>query len=168
MPERRIIENTPIEGPGMLANLGASGPITSIYAYWHSIRPAPGLLPGRQHFDPAAIPRLLRYVSLIEVDPDTLACRYTVFASESREVAGFSPVGKDFDDPAIRDSVAGTWNHIRTIVAGRTPLYRAGYPSMVQNDDYPYMQRIYLPMARDGVRIDMVLGVSIIYHRLQE
>lgn len=166
MAGRRTIENTTIADRAALVALGASWPIVEIFDYWGRIRPAPDALPGRQHFDPVAIPALLRYVSLIEVDPVTGACRYTVFASESQDVVGFSPVGRDFDDPSIRDSVASTRAHVEQMRRERRPLYRAGFPSMVRNEDYPYMQRIYLPMARDGVRVDMVLGVSVVYHRL--
>ncbi len=111
MPERRIIANTPIDGTPALEKLGAAWPIIDIHAYWQSIRPAPELLPGRQHFDPVAIPRLLARL--------------------------------------------------------RAPLYRAGYPSMIDTDAFPYMQRIYLPLARDGARMDMVIGVSIVHHRLE-
>ncbi len=42
--ERALIGSLPPDADGRLHRL---------YAYWNAIRPAPDVLPGRQHFDPA-------------------------------------------------------------------------------------------------------------------
>src|SRR5215469_14096662 len=36
--------------------------IAELYRYWLSIRPSPGLLPGRRNFHPADVPRLLQWI----------------------------------------------------------------------------------------------------------
>src|SRR5204863_3178147 len=42
--------------------------IARAFAYWRSIHPAPGVLPGRQHLDPMAIPDVLPGVWLLDVE----------------------------------------------------------------------------------------------------
>jgi len=41
--------------------------VKSLYSYWRAISP-PGRLPGRQHFDPLDVPRLLPNIWQIGVD----------------------------------------------------------------------------------------------------
>jgi hypothetical protein len=48
---------------------GANAKIVAIYDYWRRIAPGPGLLPGRQHLDPADIPKLLLSVRLLGTPP---------------------------------------------------------------------------------------------------
>src|SRR5436190_8237553 len=46
---------------------GCDTRIAEAIAYWRRIRPDAGQLPGRQHFDPLEIPRLLPFLGLADV-----------------------------------------------------------------------------------------------------
>ena len=45
--------------------------IRALYDYWVSVHP-PGGLPGRQHIDPIAIPRLLPHLFMVDVSRDPI------------------------------------------------------------------------------------------------
>ena len=54
--------------------------IARMIAYWREFAPGPGLLPGKQHFDPMRVPDLLPNLWLLEVvrEGDTRRYRFRV------------------------------------------------------------------------------------------
>src|SRR5690348_8213244 len=40
--------------------------LRELYEYWRSRHPAEGVLPGRQHFDPVDVPKLLPWIWLVD------------------------------------------------------------------------------------------------------
>jgi len=67
--------------------------IARAFAYWRSIHPAPGVLPGRQHLDPMAIPDVLPGVWLLDVERAPLRRRsetsVAAFVGASERCAGY-------------------------------------------------------------------------------
>ena len=43
--------------------------IAELIRHWRSLAPGPGLLPGRRHFDPMKVPKLLPNIWLLEIVP---------------------------------------------------------------------------------------------------
>jgi len=69
--------------------------LTQFFGYWLAIRPVQGLLPGRQHFDPLAIPKVMPRLWLLDVvrEAGTMRFRYRLVGTKEvetlqREVTG--------------------------------------------------------------------------------
>lgn len=151
----------------VLGSEGASRPelwhpvVRGVYEYWLSICPASGL-PGRQHVDPAAIPRLLPYVFLIDVERAPLRFRYRLVGTAYIELMGRDLTGCYLDEvhPTFDGEVR---EHYTAAVEQRQPVYRRGQVMFaVEARRFLGMERIIVPLARDGATVDMVLG-GIVY-----
>lgn len=158
--------NVPIRREGELLGIGADSRIIDGYRYWQRITPSGAAFPGRQHFEPTDVPGLLRYIVLIDVEYPGPRFRYRVFSSEWRDAVSRDLTGLYLDDPSIRDLTHTSEFHYKYLISKRLPTFRMGQPSLGDLPDYPRMQRLYMPMARDGASIDQVLGVSVVPHRL--
>lgn len=135
--------------------------ITALYRYWQMKRPGAGLLPGRQHIWPAEVPGLLRYVWLCDVEREPLRFRYRLIGSTisylmSRDETGawLDEAHENFESsPAYRDFVAA--------VETAAGVYYKGKPLFHLEKDYIAMERLLLPMARNGYDVDMLLGITL-------
>jgi hypothetical protein len=71
--------------------------IRTLYDYWISIHP-PTELPGRQHIDPTAIPRLLRHLFLLDVSCDPLRFKCRLAGTEFSRLIGRDLTGRYIDE----------------------------------------------------------------------
>jgi len=134
--------------------------VARILAYWHSIRPAPERLPGRQHVEPTDLSALLRWVWLVDVQREPLRFRYRLVGTGHREVIGADLTGRWIDEafpdfPRMRgyaEFVAVARGEVS--YCRRVPEFRVG-------EKYVAMERLLLPLARDGVTVDMMLGFTL-------
>src|SRR3546814_18827524 len=62
----------------------AAPKIKALLAYWQSIHPAGGGLPGRRHLDPVDIPELLPNIWMIDVKRGPLRFRFRLVGTEIR------------------------------------------------------------------------------------
>lgn len=136
--------------------------IAAIHAYWRSIRPAGARMPGRQHFDPAALPRLLPLIRLYDVFRDPWRFRYRLMGSELVRL-----VGRDLTGQWFTAGMPGTrsWHSFENLVfvaAGSGLSYHRGFSIFSAADkDHLTLERILLPLARDGTTVDIVLALSV-------
>jgi hypothetical protein len=147
----------------LLAQGGAHWKIRQGYAYWKSIHPAGGL-PGRQHLEPLAIPDLLRHVWLADLALDPFQVRYRlagtgVVAGLGREVRGLP-----FHE-AHPGAAAETFyrRRIMAMIETRAATWRRGESKLWEHEVWLNVENLILPMAADGQRIDMLLGVSLFF-----
>lgn len=136
------------------------------HAWWQSLAPAPGRLPGRQHVDPMAIPKLLPFLWLLDVhlDDDGLRLRYRLVGSHIDLGFGLSKTGRWLDEvePSFaRDPVMQA--PYLALVQQRQPSYRKGAPRFAHNSAVTMLERLLLPLAPDGLHVDMVLGFTVFY-----
>jgi len=128
--------------------------------YWLSIRPGENL-PGRQHFDPTDIPKMLRYTWLIDVNRDPLAFTFRLVGTGVVDFFGSDPTGhrldhvfEDFENTiACRD--------FREVVEKREPRWRRGTATLSHGDKIGTLERIYLPFARNGSDVDMIFCLTV-------
>lgn len=158
----------------MEEELGEAPPATAdkriqqLHAHWLGLHPGPGVLPGRQHVDPAALPRLLPFLWLGDVQRVPLRFRYRLLGTEHLRVFGRDYTGHWLDQvhPGFEAS-RGYAHYVAAVAEGRTG-YRRGHtilgPALPQR--YRGIERLLLPLARDGGTVDMLLAISI-YHRDQ-
>jgi hypothetical protein len=142
--------------------------IRSLFDHWRRIAP-PGLLPGRQHLDPADLVPLLPNIWLLDVvrpaaPPLRWHFRYRLVGTELVRVFGRDPTGELFHEAWPRMAApGGVYDHHVAVVDQKRPSFRSG-PSLYDGSrDYQSLERILLPLARDGTTVDMVLGLTVFF-----
>ena len=149
----------PLEGP-----LPECSPrIAELYDYWRLITPAGRRMPGRQQFDPAAVPKLLPWLRLYDVQRDPMRFRYRLVGTELVRVMGRDPTGKWLDETF--PGVVGSYDYetLINIVGGRIKAYSRGAPILVVSKDYLLAERLTLPLSQDGGVVDMVIAITVFH-----
>lgn len=136
--------------------------LKSLYEYWLSISP-PGNLPGRQHFDPADVTRLLPNLWLIEVHRNPLRFWRRLVGSRIEEFAGMNLTGGWVGDRLSGARLSGVHSFLMDVVESRKPNWRRGKSLIRFEKDYAELERLYLPMASDGKTVDMILAITVFY-----
>ena len=137
--------------------------VRALYDHWRAIHPASGL-PGRQHFDPADIPKLLANTWLLDVETGPYRFRYRVVGSALIE-AGTPVRTGDWLDEAVpdRDKRARMEAFFIQAVESGAPNWRRGEPTIYHNRFIADIEVIALPLARDGVNVDQLLCATAFY-----
>lgn len=130
--------------------------IREIISYWRSIHPAQGL-PGRQHFDPVDIPRLLPNLRLVDVEGNPPRFKTRLMGTVLVDFFGQEHTGCYFDDLYPKFAETATYIDMMDVVTSKQPNYRFGAPGLVYEKEFATVERIYLPMATDGVLVDLIL-----------
>lgn len=141
----------------------ASGPeFRVLLDYWIARFPKdnPGQLPGRQHIDPADLPaRYLAQLLLLDVVPATpRRFRFRVAGTAFAAIIGRDVTGLHYDEIGTPD---------RSIAAALDLIVDHGRPVFVEgaltlpSDDFFWVKRLGLPLARNGRNVDMVLALWV-------
>jgi hypothetical protein len=132
--------------------------------YWRQVHPAGGGLPGRQHVDPSAIAGLLPQLFLVDVERTPLRFKYRLVGSDYVQMMDRDLTGEYLDEvhPGFHGLILQ--QYVDT-VEQRRPAYRKG-PVMYANarKDYLTVERLVVPLARNGVDVDMILGAILHFH----
>lgn len=132
-----------------------------IVDYWVSIHPPVGL-PGRQHFDPLQIPALLPHIRLLDVVGSLPRFRVRLMGTLVREYMGEEQTGRWLDE--VFPNLHGSVTHaelVRTVTM-KKPRWRKGKPAIALDRLFLQMERVYLPFARDGRKVDMLLTFHLV------
>lgn len=139
------------------------------FDYWRSVRPAPHLLPGRQHIDPLQMPRILPYAWLMEVHPplpgmDIPRFRFRLVGSHVDLGFGGPKTGCWLHEiePEFNTDRAMQAHFVACARHG-TPSHRRGQPRFHFNAEAAELERLMLPLAGDGRHVDMIFGCTIFY-----
>ncbi|MGH6619971.1 MAG: PAS domain-containing protein [Alphaproteobacteria bacterium] len=150
-------------GPGLPGNVpdDCHEKIRQIVEYWVSIHPPAGL-PGRQHFDPMQIPSLLPYIRLLNVVGSLPRFRVRLLGTQVREYMGEEQTGRWLDE--VFPNLHGSVTHAELVkaVAMKMPRWRKGKPAIALDRIFLEMERVYLPFARDGRKVDMLLTFHLV------
>lgn len=139
--------------------------VRQLYEYWRGLHPPGGGLPGRQHVDPVAIPaHLLPFVWLVDIQRQPLRFRYRLLGTEHVRVLGRDYTGQWIDE--AHPDFAGSAAYTQFAAAAERAVggYRRGNTLIILPKDYRSMERLLLPLARDGKTVDMLLAISV-YHK---
>ena len=129
--------------------------------YWQSIRPVETRLPGRQHFSPTDITELLPWIWLLDIERDPLRFKYRVLGNEQVLAIGANPIGRWLDEVHPEFVTHAHYeDYVRLALAG-TPSFRRGLPAFHTDKRFVSLQRLLLPLARDGMIVDMLLAVTV-------
>jgi hypothetical protein len=142
----------------------AGGPeFRALLDYWIARFPkdSPGQLPGRQHIDPTDLPaRYLAQLLLLDVIAATpRRFRFRVAGTAFAAIIGRDVTGLHFDElGGAPDRVAPVAKALDLIVEQGRPVFVEGALTL-PSDDFFWVKRLGLPLARDGRNVDMVLGL---------
>src|SRR6266568_4222330 len=139
---------------------GWSLPVRQLYQYWQTIRPADGKIPGRQHFDPLDVPLLMPLIWMVDVVREAGAIRFRYRLLGTRHVRAMTRdyTGWWMDEAHANFNGHPYAAHYLQVCAGEVS-WRRGKPGFHVHSDYYEMERIMLPLARDGVTVDMILAI---------
>lgn len=137
--------------------------IRQAHDYWRSVHPPGGGLPGRQHVEPTAIPRLLSHLWMVDVQADPLRFRYRLLGTAVRRTTanGESVVGRWLDEVDPDFAAAGRAAVFAQPVHSLQPSYRRGQPAFPLGLEHLTVERLFMPLASDGTRVDMLLCISL-------
>jgi hypothetical protein len=138
--------------------------IRQLYEYWQRIHPAPGKLPGRQHFDPLRVHTLLPNVWLIDVIRPQMRFRYRLVGTMITEALG-DTTGRWLDEvhPDFHPGSPTHQNYVSVANKGE-PSWRRGRPVlMAYSERCVEIERILLPLASDGVMVDVILALTVMF-----
>jgi hypothetical protein len=132
---------------------------TAIYALWRA-KVRDGRLPSRADFDPADLPSaILRHMLLLDVErhPDRLRFRFRLASTGFVDLVGREVTGKYIDELGPPDRTDPVREALEEISQTGRPVFLASRLTQV-NKDYYYVKRLGLPLAQDGVKVDMILA----------
>jgi hypothetical protein len=138
--------------------------IVELIRHVQGLVPAPGLLPGRQHFDPVRVPKLLPHLWLVDVvreDPR----RYRVRLVGGGLVDAGSPIrtGEFFTGVLTEEERSRSHAFFDRILADKHIDWRRG-PSVLRHQRYIYaLERVVIPLASDGQSVDMLMCMTLFY-----
>lgn len=134
--------------------------IREILTNWLGIHPRVRL-PGRQHFDPVGIPRLLKGIVLTDVERNPYRFRVRVLGTVVADAFGRDFTGKYMDE-VFTNHEASLSHSLRVLtVETGLPHLRAAGPGTFQGLDIAPREGIHLPLATDGETVDHVLSMFV-------
>lgn len=139
--------------------------VAALYRYWQSLCPPARRLPGRQHFNPLSVPALLPNIWLIDVARDPLRFRYRLIGTRIVDTLGGERTGQWLHDAHPEfDLGAPQFAHYTDVVETGQPNWRRGKPVLMSYiERCMEIERIFLPLAEDGVTVDVILAMTLAY-----
>ena len=134
-----------------------------LYAYWQDRRQG-DRLPARADIDPSDLRHLLPRLALIDVlrEDAGLAFRYRLTGTEIVNRAGRDPTGKRFDELYQGDYLHTANETYRQVVDSGQPHTSDRIYPLVPGREYMSYDRLLLPLAGDGVTVDMVMLLIVV------
>jgi hypothetical protein len=142
---------------------GANAKILALHDYWRRIAPGPGVLPGRQHMHPTDIPRLLPNVWLVDVAGKPAQFRMRLIGSALQQAGIPHKPGDVVGGPVPPAHRQAALSDFRFAAATRQPVWFKGSPLVPHAKEVYEIERIYLPLAADGVSVDVLLCMTVFY-----
>ncbi len=136
--------------------------IATLYHHWLALRPAADALPGRAHLNPMRIPRLLPWLWLVDVQRNPLRFKYRLVGTAHTETLNSDPTGRWLDDAHPRFLQSSAYALFQAAAERAEISFYRGPPVYVIDANYKTIERLVLPMARDGKMVDMLLGITVL------
>jgi hypothetical protein len=136
-----------------------------LYDYWRGLHPVAGL-PGRQHFDPLDIADMMPLLWMVDIVRSGVAIRFRYRLLGTRHVRA---MGRDYtgwwvDEAHDAFLTSPVYAQYLQVAEGEVSR-RRGRPVFHVHPDYYEMERLMLPLARDGENVDMALAMTLYFDR---
>jgi hypothetical protein len=132
--------------------------IRALLSYWQS-KLHGRAMPARRDIAPFEIPELLPHLFLVDVPP-TGPMVYRLSGTAVVTLMGHDVTGRTIGErmaPAYRDEAIARYARI---AAGARPFFHRARMREDTND-FADVERLVLPLSEDGVRVNMLLGMTI-------
>ncbi len=141
---------------------GCDSRVIAAFDYWRSRHAADGALPGRKSIDPIEMRSFLPDICLYEVQQKPIRFRYRVIGTQITARMEHDTTGSWLDEVHPRFVGSPAYEEFVSVARRETPFaYYRGIPLFHTTRDYRIMERILLPLAQDGVTVDMMLAVVV-------
>jgi hypothetical protein len=137
--------------------------IRALYEYWDGKRHGRAM-PSRAELDPVDIPSLLQYVFLIDVTRAPQVLRYRVFGTALSELFHRDLTGLEVGSGSQPEHLPGILARYAHIIEQRAPFFHRDR-MREQANDFTSVERLIVPLSRDGVHVDQLLGMTVPYGR---
>lgn len=142
---------------------GAHPAARALWSYWEEIHPPRGL-PGRQHFDPAAVAHLLPNIVLVEVHRAPFRFRYRLLGTRVDSINLQNLGGLWLDEAyANHPKAANVLSEYLRVAELAEPVWRRGEPNVVPVPGCRVIEVVRLPLASDGRVVDMILCLTLYF-----
>jgi hypothetical protein len=122
-----------------------------------------GKASGTAALDPLHIPALLPWVWLLDVYRNPLRFKFRLIGTEHARISGRDVTGRWLDE--VHRDATKVETHSQLIAAAEraTMGHGRGPPLFPGQGEFAEMERLLLPMARNGRDVDMLLAITV-YH----
>jgi len=128
--------------------------LKALMDFWTLKRDERGALPGRADICPTAIKPLLPHIALADVEDGGNNFRFRLFGTRIVEDSGIDLTGRTWRDEPGHDKAI---ERSRILVESHEPYYLTGVSAKWSPRTYKCYSTLALPLAKDGVNVDMVL-----------
>jgi hypothetical protein len=156
----------------MLNNIGFSLPprcstsIRELFDYWVSIHSGEGL-PGRRDFDPLAVLNLSDNIWMLNVERDPLRYKIRRFGSALVSFTGRDDTGRYLDETLPSFEQSGSRIILAGVVENGRPAFRRDRAVSAPEKDYVFAERIILPLAANGMTVDILLNMTCYLNKFE-
>jgi hypothetical protein len=134
--------------------------VRDLVEYWLSIHPSVGL-PGRQRLDPCDIPPLLPNLALVDVQRDPLQFTWRLMGTAVVRLFARDHTGLPFEGAYQKRKGSYAYLDACRLIDTPEPRWRKDRASFMRDRKYLIVERAFFPLARDGSKIDVILGIII-------
>jgi hypothetical protein len=145
-----------IEAPDWLAK--ASENVRALYLYWRG-KCHDGRLPRRADIDPIEIPKLLPYLTMVEVVDDERRFVYRLVGTKEVDIRGQDPTGKSVGEAYYGPSIEDAYSFYSRCATSGQPVYDET-PFVGPDGRYCDDELLFLPLTDDGNKVTRILVIS--------
>lgn len=106
---------------------------------------------------------MLPWVWLVDVQRDPLRFKYRLLGTGHVRVLGRECTGQWLDEALPAFLTSRGYPQFVAAVEAHEVGYRRGHTLVILREDYRSMERLLMPLARNGTDVDMLLCISV-YH----
>jgi len=141
--------------------------LRGLLAYWVSIHPE-DRLPARRDFDPLKVRKALPNIVLTDVERDPYRFRIRLMGTAVVAAMQRDFTGRYLDEvwPDARNQLLV--RHRVEVAETGLPNYRYGLSPTPFRLGFAPLERVFLPLAEDGERVDMILSMIAYMERSGE
>ncbi|SRR6266851_475806 len=137
--------------------------VVQLYDYWRQAMPLGGALPSRKNIDPTEIPTLLDALWLLDVVGEPRRFRFRLLGGAAQRRSPPGRIGDFIDQFFDKGPADERLDDLHFVVTERQPVWFRGPPRLTHKSEIAELERLHLPLAADGVTVDMILCLTVYY-----
>jgi hypothetical protein len=135
--------------------------------YWKYVHPI-GRLPGGGRLDLKDIPQLLPNIRLLDVvDGGPYRYRVRWIGKEHAKQLGYDPTGSWYETISSRFKNSVVELDLERVRHAQQPVYRKGTTIVPYTSDSKIIERVHVPFASDGYRVDLIASLTLFFPELR-